>query len=125
MKEAADNVTGGMVSQISSAVSSLRSGSSSSSSSSSRSSSRRTNGSHANGLDYVPFNGYVAELHKGERVLTAKENENYTGGGDVVKAIKELTAAVKRQSEQQQDLLNNLNFNVNDREFARLVKAVQ
>lgn len=31
------------------------------------------NGSHAMGLDYVPFNGYVAELHRGEAVLTADE----------------------------------------------------
>lgn len=31
------------------------------------------NGSHANGLDYVPFDGYVAQLHKGERVQTASE----------------------------------------------------
>lgn len=38
------------------------------------------NGSHENGLSYVPFNGYVAELHKGERVLTAEENEQYSNG---------------------------------------------
>jgi ABC-type transporter Mla subunit MlaD len=31
------------------------------------------NGSHATGLDYVPFDGYVAELHRGERVQTAAE----------------------------------------------------
>lgn len=31
-------------------------------------------GSHADGLAYVPFDGYVAELHKGERILTAAEN---------------------------------------------------
>lgn len=31
-------------------------------------------GSHAAGLAYVPYNGYVAELHEGERVLTAEEN---------------------------------------------------
>jgi len=37
----------------------------------------KINGSHANGLANVPFNGYVAELHKGERVLTANENKNY------------------------------------------------
>lgn len=48
--------------------------------------SKSVNGRHANGLDYVPFNGYVAELHKGERVLTAKENKEYnkrnaTGNG--------------------------------------------
>lgn len=35
-------------------------------------------GSHANGLSYVPFDGYIAQLHKGERVLTAKENEEYS-----------------------------------------------
>lgn len=37
-------------------------------------------GSHANGLDYVPYNGYVAELHKGERVLTKQENVRYNKG---------------------------------------------
>ena len=35
------------------------------------------NGSHANGLSYVPFDGYIAELHKGERVLTADEARGY------------------------------------------------
>ncbi|WP_235044687.1 phage tail tape measure protein [Fusobacterium hwasookii] len=37
------------------------------------------NGSHANGLNYVPFDGYIAELHKGERVLTKDENESIFG----------------------------------------------
>ena len=31
------------------------------------------NGSHAGGLDYVPYDGYVAELHQGEAVLTSGE----------------------------------------------------
>lgn len=30
-------------------------------------------GSHAGGLDYVPWDGYIAELHRGERVQTADE----------------------------------------------------
>lgn len=34
---------------------------------------RRVNGSHADGLDYVPFDGYIAELHQGEAVLTSGE----------------------------------------------------
>lgn len=32
-----------------------------------------TNGSHANGLAYVPFDGYIAELHEGEQILTKAE----------------------------------------------------
>ena len=29
----------------------------------------------------VPFDGYIAELHKGERVLTASEAQRYNNGG--------------------------------------------
>ena len=32
---------------------------------------------YAYGLPYVPYNGYPATLHEGERVLTAAENRNY------------------------------------------------
>ncbi len=35
------------------------------------------NGSHRNGLEHVPFDGYIAELHRGERVLTSAEAEDY------------------------------------------------
>ena len=34
-------------------------------------------GSHRLGLSYVPRDGYIAELHEGERVLTKEENSNY------------------------------------------------
>ena len=37
----------------------------------------KVNGSHYNGLSYVPFDGYIAQLHQGERVLTASENSTY------------------------------------------------
>ena len=30
-------------------------------------------GSNANGLPYVPYDGYLARLHKGERVIPARE----------------------------------------------------
>lgn len=36
------------------------------------------NGSHKAGLSYVPYDGYIAQLHKGERVLTEQENKIYS-----------------------------------------------
>ncbi|MDM5234243.1 phage tail protein [Lysinibacillus pakistanensis] len=36
--------------------------------------------SHYSGLDSVPYDGYSARLHKGERVLTARENREYSEG---------------------------------------------
>jgi TP901 family phage tail tape measure protein len=38
-------------------------------------------GSHATGLANVPFDGYRAILHKGERVMTAHENRSGGSGG--------------------------------------------
>ena len=45
-----------------------------------RPNSNKTVSAYANGLDYVPYDGYVATLHRGERVLTAHEaKSNRTG----------------------------------------------
>lgn len=48
------------------------------------------NGSHANGLDYVPHDGYIARLHRGESVLTQQEASVWRsgmGGGFDVNAL--------------------------------------
>ena len=42
------------------------------------------NGSHESGLDYVPFDNYLAALHEGEGILTAEENriwQDFKNGG--------------------------------------------
>lgn len=41
----------------------------------------RPDGSHAAGLSYVPFDGYMAELHQGEMVLTAAQANAIRVGG--------------------------------------------
>ncbi|NCB45043.1 MAG: hypothetical protein EOM59_20825 [Clostridia bacterium] len=41
---------------------------------------KKVDGSNRDGLAYVPYDGYISELHKGERVLTAQENKNGWGG---------------------------------------------
>lgn len=43
-----------------------------------------SDGSHAGGMDYVPYNNYVANLHRGEMVLTADEAEAYRRGNSGV-----------------------------------------
>ncbi|WP_025846482.1 phage tail tape measure protein [Brevibacillus agri] len=57
----------------------------------------KTDGSHYSGLDYVPRDGYTARLHKGERVLTAQENREYSGGGGGVTIAKLADQIVVRE----------------------------
>ena len=66
-------------------------------------------GGHANGLPYVPTDGYLAVLHRGERVLTAGQNRNYTansnlyienmhmGGGMDARALADAMSAQNRR----------------------------
>lgn len=65
----------------------------------------KMHGSHAAGLSYVPFDGYRAQLHKGERVLTAQENREYSAinwnrygrGDDAMRAVVAELRAVKQE----------------------------
>lgn len=58
---------------------------------------RAIDGSHALGLNYVPFDGYLAQLHKGEMVLTSAQasllraNQNASAGAS---AMSDITSAI-------------------------------
>lgn len=59
----------------------------------------RVDGSHAGGLRSVPFDGYIAELHKGERVLTRKEASRYRDGEGRMGTVNITVNAAPGQSE--------------------------
>lgn len=75
------------------------------------------NGSHKNGLDYVPFDGYIAELHKGEKVLTDEEAKDYDKNGLIAQAVKKLTASrnanIKNEDNSDNSSENHISLTVN------------
>jgi hypothetical protein len=52
-----------------------------------RATKKLVNGSHASGLNNVPFDGYVAELHKGEMVIPSRQSEQLCKSGLTVDNI--------------------------------------
>jgi hypothetical protein len=63
--------------------------------------------SHANGLDSVPYDGYVAKLHKGERVLTSSESRNYSVKDDSA-TVDMLIELIKTEREGFKQVINEL-----------------
>lgn len=57
-------------------------------------------GSHADGLEFVPFDGYRAELHRGERVLTASENSQMSAMSGKMDALMMQVALYSRRMSQ-------------------------
>lgn len=66
----------------------------------------KADGSHANGLDYVPFDNYRAILHRGEAVLTASEAKNWRDGQNSNGELASMVAAAVR------DAVAGIQFNI-------------
>jgi hypothetical protein len=56
------------------------------------------NGKHRNGLVNVPFDGYIAELHQNERVLTANESANYSNNKQLINSVNTAVDELKLQN---------------------------
>ena len=48
-------------------------------------------GSHADGLNSVPYDGYIAELHKGEMVIPARQSERIRAAGGTIDNVDQMT----------------------------------
>ncbi len=90
----------------------------------------KIDGSHAAGLYRVPYDGYVAELHRGERVLTSGEADAYNaleryGSGASVMTMQDFRAslaqAVNAMAAMDRDMRVTVvsTMNVDGREFYR------
>ncbi|ALQ36202.1 hypothetical protein [Fusobacterium hwasookii] len=69
-------------------------------------------GTHKTGLNYVPFDGYIAELHKGERVLTAEENNAYSSSETNEFSNTSNSANTKNSNKSDKKIILNLTVNM-------------
>ena len=71
-------------------------------------------GSHAAGLSYVPFDGYLAQLHRGEMVLTALEAKAYRAeqfaNYGMVPRLQQMSNINNNQKTVTSQVTNNFNF---------------
>ena len=69
-------------------------------------------GTHKTGLDYVPFDGYIAELHRGERVLTAEENNAYSNVENNSFSDVKTSKSIKNSNKSDRRVILNLTINM-------------
>ena len=50
-------------------------------------------------MAYVPYNGYIAQLHEGERVLTKEENREYNSSKNNIQMFFEVAANIREEAD--------------------------
>lgn len=73
-------------------------------------------GSHATGLSYVPYDGYIAKLHRGEQVVTASNARK--GSTDTDAIITAVTAAINQSMK---SLMGSLKIVLNNKTVGTVV----
>jgi hypothetical protein len=53
--------------------------------------------SEASGLDYVPRDGYLARVHKGEAILNSAQANEWRGGGNVEALLAQMVTLLSQQ----------------------------
>jgi TP901 family phage tail tape measure protein len=86
-------------------------------------------GSHAKGLDYVPFDGYMAQLHKGERVLTAAATARMDAGHanliDQLTALRAEVAALRSEQRDHTGAVIRSHYDATDRAADKVVAGTK
>lgn len=72
---------------------------------------------HASGLWTVPYDNYVARLHRGERVLTASQTR-HDGGADTDTIVQAVTTAI---SQSMKALMGSLKIELNNKQVGKVV----
>lgn len=83
-------------------------------------------GSHADGLNYVPFDGYIAQLHRGEMVVPANQAQGLRDGtaDGSTQIIALLSAILDSLGDNIKQQVANTNIQLNGRELGRVVRGL-
>lgn len=69
----------------------------------------QAHGSHANGLDSVPFDGYRAKLHNGEMVLPSKQAKGVAQASDMQAVVEAINILCADNSAENRAVIEKLN----------------
>ncbi|MEQ6855300.1 hypothetical protein AAHH17_12540 [Lysinibacillus capsici] len=86
-------------------------------------------GSHADGLNRVPYDGYIAELHRGEMVVPARQSEKIRAAGGSINNVDRMVqpkrpyGAIGKAAEIESNLISNDEMVIPTRQSERVSKV--